>query len=80
MMKDLLNYLTRSLVNNPDDVSIQEKRLEDGTIEFSITVNPDDMGRVIGRNGKTARALRNVMSASGSLKDVKTQVEIVDVN
>lgn len=77
-VKEFLNYLSRSLVKCPDDVEIREKELEDGTFEYTLKVNPEDMGRVIGRNGKTARALRLLVSAKGSLENKKTSVEIAE--
>jgi predicted RNA-binding protein YlqC (UPF0109 family) len=75
-MKDLLVFLSKSLVKHPDEVDIQEKVLEDGTLEFSLRVNPEDMGRIIGRNGKTARAIRLLVSAKGSMENKRTVVEI----
>ncbi len=77
-MKDFLIYLCKSLVKHPDDVVVSEKSLEDGTVEFVLRVNQEDMGRIIGRNGKTARALRLLVSAKGSLEDKKTLVEIAE--
>ena len=62
-MKDLLIYLTKSLVKKPDVVQVSEKKVDNETIEFTLHVDPDDMGRIIGRNGKTARAIRTLMSA-----------------
>jgi uncharacterized protein len=75
-MKDLLVFLSKSLVKHPDEVDIQEKVLEDGTLEFSLRVNPEDMGRIIGRNGKTARAIRLRVSAKASMENKRTVVEI----
>ena len=75
-MKDLLIYLTKSMVKFPDDVLVTEKELEDGSLELSLKVNPEDMGRIIGRNGKTARAIRQLVSAKGALVNKRTQVEI----
>ncbi len=77
-MKDLITYLTKSLVKYPDDVEIRERTLDDNTLEFTIHVNPDDMGKIIGRNGRTAQAIRQLMSARGSLENRRTQVEIAE--
>lgn len=77
-LKEFLEYLSRSLVKFPDDVEISEKELEDGAFEYTLKVNPEDMGRVIGRNGKTARALRLLVAAKGSLENKKTSVEIAE--
>lgn len=73
-----MEYLSRSLVKHPDEVEIKEKTLEDGTSEYTLCVNPEDMGRVIGRNGKTARALRLLISARGFQNNIKTSVEIAE--
>lgn len=72
----MLIYLVKSLVKNPEEVRVTEKVSEDGLVALSLRVHPEDMGRVIGRNGRTARALRNLMAARGALDNVKTQVEI----
>jgi len=77
-MKDLLIYLVKSLVKHPDDVILSEKILEDGTIEYTVKVHQEDMGRIIGRNGKTARALRLLVGAKASLENKRTLVEIAD--
>jgi len=76
IVKDLLIYLTKSLVDHPDEVNVTDKVLDDGTIEFTLKVNPDDMGRIIGRNGKTARAIRSLVSAKGLMEEKRTLVEI----
>lgn len=77
-MKELITYLAKSLVKYPDDVEISERTLDDNTLEFTIRVNPDDMGKIIGRNGRTAQAIRQLMSARGSLENRRTQVEIAE--
>ncbi len=79
-MKDMLVYLVKSLVNNPDDVIVEEEELKDGTIEFKLTVNQDDMGRIIGRSGKTARAIRLLIGARGTVDNKRTHVAITEVN
>lgn len=75
-MKELLTYLAKSLVRFPDEVVVTEKVLEDNTLEYTLKVNPEDMGRVIGKNGKTAQALIMLVSARGSLEKKRTRVEI----
>ena len=59
-MKKALEYIVESIVDDPKQVKIEEKE-EDGIINFSIKVAPDDMGKVIGKNGKIIRAIRNVI-------------------
>jgi predicted RNA-binding protein YlqC (UPF0109 family) len=75
-MKDLLLYLAKSLVRHPNEVEVKEKVLEDETIEYTLKVNPEDMGRVIGKNGKTAHALRLLVAAKAAQSNKRTRVEI----
>ncbi|MFB3785103.1 MAG: KH domain-containing protein [bacterium] len=77
-VKDFLIYLSKSLVSCPDEVLVTERTLEDGTEEYTIKVSPGDMGRIIGRNGKTARALRLLVSAKASIENKRTLVEIAE--
>ena len=61
-MDDLLVYIARELVNNPDEVNV--KKTERGnTIIFELSVAPDDTGKIIGKNGKRAQAIRSIMKA-----------------
>ena len=63
-MRDLLEYLVRELVDEPDAVRVEEASDDRGVV-FTLRVGPDDMGKVIGRGGRTARAIRTVMKAAG---------------
>jgi predicted RNA-binding protein YlqC (UPF0109 family) len=76
-MKELLITLAQGLVENPDSVSVTESEpLEDGTIVYHLHVAEGDMGRVIGKQGRIAKAIRSVMSAAASKQNVKIAVEI----
>ncbi len=76
-MKDLLEYLVKSLVENPDGVIITEE--ESGEeVEFKISVDKDDMGRIIGKQGKIARAIRVVMRSAATKEGKKVNVEIIE--
>ena len=77
-MKDLLVYLAASLVSEPDQVRVNEVTEDDGTVVFELTVGEDDYGRVIGRGGRTAAALRTVVKAAGARQDRRVLVDIVD--
>jgi len=77
-MKDFLIYLAKSLVRFPDDVTITEKTLSDGAIEYVLRVNPEDMGKIIGRSGRTAQALRQMASARAALDNKRVHVEIAE--
>ena len=74
-MKELLETIARALVQNPDDVKVVEEDM-DGEIVLTLSVNEQDMGKVIGRSGRIAKAIRSVMSAAASKADVKVSVDI----
>jgi predicted RNA-binding protein YlqC (UPF0109 family) len=73
----VLNYLARSLSNDPEAVVIdtEERR---GGLRLSLHVAPDDMGRVIGRRGRTAQAIRTLVNVAGAKDGVQASVDIVD--
>ncbi len=76
-MKELLMTIAQGLVENPDAVVVeQDEPAEDGTIVFHLHVAPDDMGRVIGKQGRIAKAMRTVMRAAATRQDAKVSVEI----
>jgi uncharacterized protein len=77
MTKQVLEYIARNLVDEPDAVQVIEEHGE-GTIILKLSVAPDDMGKVIGRGGRTARAIRDVVRAAGTREGVVTLVEIVE--
>ena len=77
-MKDLLIALAQSLVEKPDEVSVEERVTEDGAIIFRLRVADGDMGRVIGKQGRIAKAIRTLVRAAASREDKKVSVEIVD--
>jgi len=62
MMDEALEHVVKGLVDNPDDVVVKEKNHRRGTT-LEVRVHPEDIGKVIGRNGRTAKALRTVVSA-----------------
>lgn len=76
-MKDLLLYIARSLVENPDAVSVTEKQGED-ELTLELRVAPDDMGKVIGRQGRIVKQIRILMRAVAQRKGKKVSVEILD--
>jgi len=76
-MKELLEVIARNLVDNPDAVRIVEIEKDRGTT-LQLSVAPEDMGKVIGKQGRIARAIRMVMKAAAIHKDVRVTVEIVN--
>jgi uncharacterized protein len=77
-MKDLLDYLARGLVDEPERVSVEQFEEDDGTIVLELCVAEGDYGRVIGRGGRTANALRTVMRAAATLHNQRVLLDIVD--
>ena len=76
-MKELLVSIAKGLVEDPDAVVVeQDEPAEDGTIVFHLHVAPDDMGRVIGKQGRIAKAIRPVMRAAATRQETRVSVEI----
>jgi uncharacterized protein len=75
-VEELVEYLAKGLVDNPDEVRVD--RVErDGIIVLELRVAPDDVGKVIGRQGRIARALRTLVRASGARSNERALLEIV---
>ena len=77
MLQELLICLAKNLVNNPDAVSITVSTKEDGTVLYELRVAQGEMGRVIGKQGRIAKAIRSVMKAAATKAGEKIQVDIV---
>ncbi|MCW3050321.1 MAG: hypothetical protein JWO74_4605 [Solirubrobacterales bacterium] len=77
-MKDLLEYLVRALVDEPDRVTVEQFEEDDGTIVLELAVADDDYGKIIGRGGRTANALRTVVKAAAVKENRRVLVDIVD--
>ena len=77
-MEDLLAYLARSLVDRPDEVSVESFEEDDGTVVLELHVAEDDAGKVIGRGGRTVAALRTVMKAASVRDGRRVLVDVVD--
>ena len=75
-MKEMLEILVKNLVDNPDKIEITEKD-EGKTVTLELRVDPADMGKVIGRQGKIAKAIRVLMKAYAEKEDKKVNVEII---
>ena len=76
-MKELLITIAQGLVEDPSAVTVeQDEPMEDGTVVFHLHVSPEDMGRVIGKQGRIAKAMRTVMRAAATRQDAKVAVEI----
>ncbi len=76
-MRDLLLWLSRELVDQPDSVRVDVVQRE-RTVVLELTVDPSDLGRVIGRGGKTAKAIRTVVDAAARREGRRAVVDILD--
>ena len=76
MSADLLEYLARGLVDEPDAVRVERTEREDGVVVLLLHVAPGDVGKVIGRNGRLVRALRTVVRAAATRSRERIAVEI----
>lgn len=76
-MKDLVLYLAKSLVNHPDDVEVKEIQGETAAI-LELRVAKDDLGRIIGKQGRTAKSIRTLLNAVASRTNRKVVLEIVE--
>ena len=77
-MEELLAYLARGLVDAPERVVVERFEEDDGTLVLELAVAEDDYGKVIGRGGRTAQALRTVVKAASVREDRRVMVDIVD--
>ena len=76
-MKDLINYIAQALVDHPEQVSVNEVT-GDQTSVLELTVAKEDIGKVIGKQGRTARAMRTILSAASAKNKKRTVLEIVE--
>ncbi len=79
-MRELIEYLAKELVDSPDGVQVTEVDSIDGELSYELRVNSEDMGRVIGKNGRIAKALRSIISAVAKKDNLNIQLTIVDQN
>ncbi len=77
-MEDLLAYLARTLVDHPDEVSVESFEEDDGTVVLELHVAEDDAGKVIGRGGRTVAAMRTVMKAASVRHGHRVLVDVMD--
>ncbi len=77
-MRELLVYLARGLVDEPEKVEVEEFEEDDGTLVLELSVGDDDYGKVIGRGGRTAQALRTVVKAAAVKDNRRVLIDIVE--
>jgi predicted RNA-binding protein YlqC (UPF0109 family) len=76
--KGVLEYVARNIVDDPDGVFVETSERRNGEVELRLHVSPSDMGKVIGRRGRVAQALRQVVAAAGTREGVRASLDIVD--
>jgi predicted RNA-binding protein YlqC (UPF0109 family) len=76
-MKDLIKYIAQALVDNPDKVEVSEVQGEQTSV-IELRVAKEDLGKVIGKQGKTAKAMRTILSASSAKVHKRTVLEIIE--
>lgn len=76
-MKELVTYIARSLVDSPDEVRVSQKT-EDNNVTFELSVAQEDLGKVIGKQGRTARAMRSLLSARAAKEGKTSRLDIVE--
>lgn len=76
-MKQLLEYIIPNIVNHPEDVAISEETTTDGQ-SYLISVNPEDMGRVIGKSGKVIKAIRQIAHIMAVKRGVRIHIDVLD--
>ena len=77
-MRELLVFLAKALVDQPDKVEVEQFEEDDGTLVLELSVDEDDYGQVIGRGGRTAQALRTVVKAAAVKDNRRVLVDIVE--
>lgn len=77
--QQFVEYIVKSLVGHPDDV-IVDRIVDEKGVLLTLTVNPEDLGRVIGKRGATAQSLRSLLRALGTKNDARYNLKIVDVD
>ncbi|MBU1031938.1 KH domain-containing protein [Patescibacteria group bacterium] len=76
-MKDLLNFIVTNLVTKPESVSIDEQK-DNGNINLNLTVDPSDMGLIIGKSGQTIRAIRRLLTVRAIAENLRVNLQLVE--
>ena len=77
-MKEFIEFIAKHLVDSPDEVVVEESTPADKTIELTIKVGSDDVGKVIGKQGKTAQAMRTLLTAIAAKEGKRAILKILD--
>ena len=76
-MKELIQYIVAALVDHPDQMQVKESE-QDDTVTIELTVAKEDLGKVIGKQGRTARAMRSVLAAAAGKVNKRSRLEIIE--
>ena len=77
-MKDLIEFIAKALVETPDAVSVVEEESSDGTVVVKLAAAPEDMGRIIGKQGRTAKAMRTLLNAKSTRESRRVILQILE--
>lgn len=77
-MKELIEFIAKSLVENPQAVTVSEEAAEDGTILIKLAAAQEDMGRIIGKQGRTAKAMRTLLNAKATRENRRANLQIME--
>lgn len=77
-MKDLIEYIAKSLVEKPDEIVISEEESEDGTVLVRLAAAQEDMGRIIGKQGRNAKAMRTLLNAKATRENRRASLQIME--
>ena len=77
-MKDLIEYIAKSLVEKPEEIVISEEEAEDGTVLVKLAAAQEDMGRIIGKQGRNAKAMRTLLNAKATRENRRASLQIME--
>jgi len=77
-MKELIEFIAKSLVENPEAITISEEESEDGTVLVKLAAAQEDMGRIIGKQGRTAKAMRTLLNAKATRESKRASLQIME--
>ena len=77
-MKELIEFIARSLVENPEAVTVTQEEGGDGSTLFQLAAAPEDMGRIIGKQGRTAKAMRTLLNAKATREEKRASLQILE--
>ncbi len=77
-MKDLIEYIAKSLVEKPEEITISEEVAEDGSVLIKLAAAQEDMGRIIGKQGRNAKAMRTLLNAKATRESKRAALQIME--